>query len=186
MTAATKQTLTADEFMAWRETQEPGQRYELVGGGVVAMAPERAAHALVKHAAARALEDAIDAAGARCEVFPDGMSVVIGQDTVYEPDATVRCGDPVDRESVAIRDPVIVAEVISPSSRARDTGAKLEDYFRLPTLRHYLIIKTDTRSVIHHARGDDDKIRTAIVSAGSITLDPPGLVVALSSLFARL
>ena len=37
--------MTADEFIAWVMRQPEGQRYELVAGEVVGMAPERAGHA---------------------------------------------------------------------------------------------------------------------------------------------
>ncbi len=40
--------MTADEFIDWAMAQPEGQRYELVAGEVVAMAPERSAHALTK------------------------------------------------------------------------------------------------------------------------------------------
>lgn len=177
--------MTSDEFIVWAMEQPEGQRYELVAGEVVAMAPERLAHARAKHRIARCLEDAITAAGLRCEALPDGVSVEVEEGVVYEPDALVRCGEPLPDDAVKIFDPVIVVEVVSPSARARDTGAKLEDYFRLPSLHHYLIVKTENRAVIHHRRLDDGTgtIATRIVRAGEIELTPPGLRVTVESFF---
>jgi Uma2 family endonuclease len=63
--------MTADEFIVWALDQ-PSGRYELAAGEVIAMAPERAGPALVKLEAARALQDAVAAAGLPCQVFPDG------------------------------------------------------------------------------------------------------------------
>lgn len=186
VTAPSPTRLDAEQFLAWLRDQPSDQRYELISGEVVAMSSERAAHALVKHAVARSLEDAVDRAALDCEVFPDGMSVVVGDSTVYEPDALVRCGDPADRNATFIDDPMIVVEVLSPSSEARDAGAKLEDYFRLPSVRHYLIVKTDTRSVIHHARTGPGEIRTTVLSGGELHLSPPGLTVGVEAFFARL
>ena len=68
--------------------------------------------------------------------------------------------------------------MLSPSTRARDAGAKLADYFRLPSVRHYLIVRTEDRAIIHHARGEDGAIATSIVREGSIRLDPPGITLA--------
>ncbi|MCB1884550.1 MAG: Uma2 family endonuclease [Geminicoccaceae bacterium] len=178
-----KPKMTADAFLAWAMEQPPGRRHELDAGEVVAMAPERAAHARVKHRVARCLEDGIAGAGLPCEVFPDGMAVRIDDATVYEPDALVRCGEPLADDAVDLDDPVIVVEVLSPSTRARDSGAKLEGYFKLKTLRHYLIVKTDTRAVIHHAREDGGRIRTSIVTGGELRLDPPGVEVGLEAIF---
>ena len=176
--------MSADEFLAWAMDQPEG-RYELASGEVVAMAPERAAHALAKAEAWRALRRAIRDGGLPCQAFPDGMAVRIDDGTVYEPDATVRCGPRLDDDAVEFSDPVIVVEVLSPSTRARDAGAKLEDYFRLPSVRHYLLLRTDTRSAIHHARSKDGVITTAIVSRGELRLDPPGIAIALEAVFAE-
>lgn len=92
------------------------------------------------------------------------------------------CGAPLPDDAVKVIDPVIIVEVLSPSTRARDAGAKLEDYFRLASVRHYLILKTENRTVIHHARDAAGGIATRIIRDGAIVLDPPG--IALRDLFA--
>ena len=173
--------MTADEFLAWAMEQEG--RFELASGEVVAMAPERAAHARAKLAVARALGDAIRDGNLPCEAFTDGMAVRVDDATVHQPDASLRCGGPLDDDTVEFSDPVVLAEVLSPSTRARDAGAKLADYFRLPTVRHYLILRTDTRSAIHHVRGPDGVITTAIVAEGKLRLEPPGIAIALGAVF---
>lgn len=185
LVTSTLPQMTSDEFIAWALEQPEGRRYELVGGQVVAMAPERSAHALVKARVWRALDEAIAAADLPCTAYPDGMAVVVDDTITYEPDALVRCGEPLPDDAVKIFDPVIVVEVLSPSTRARDTGAKLEDYFRLPSLHHYLIVKTENRAAIHHRRLDDGTgtIATRIVRSGDIELTPPGLRVTVGSFF---
>lgn len=175
---------TADAFIAWAAGQPRG-RFELVGGEIVAMAPERAGHARTKARTHRALEDAIARSGLGCEAFPDGMSVRIDDRTVYEPDALVRCGPPAPDNAVEVTDPVVLVEVVSRSTRTVDSGAKLVDYLTLPSVRHYLVIDTDTRSVTHHARGNDGEIVTRILRDGRLRLDPPGLAVAVTDLFPR-
>ncbi len=185
MPAAAKLRMTADQFIAWAMQQPEGEHYELAAGEVVAMAPERAGHNRAKSRIHRALADAV-AAGLPCEAFPDGMAVRIGDDTVYVPDALVRCGPPVDDEAVAIGDPVIVVEVVSPSSRSRDTATKLADYFRLESLRHYLIVQASRGLLIHHRRTEGGSIETAILRDGELRLDPPGLGFDLGGLFDKL
>jgi Uma2 family endonuclease len=165
--------MTSDEFIAW--AMEQGARYELAAGEVIAMAPERAAHARMKAHVWRRLTEAIETANLPCEAYPDGMAVEIDHQTTYEPDALVRCGTPLSPDAIKLNDPVIVVEVLSPSSLARDSGAKLVDYFRLPSVRHYLIMRTEDRIAIHHARSEDGGIVTHIVRNGPLLLDPPGL-----------
>lgn len=90
MVAQPKPRMTVDEFLVWAEGR-PG-RYELVDGEVFAMSPERVRHAEVKAAAYLALRSALKQGQRPCYVLPDGVSVRIDQDTVFEPDAVVYCG----------------------------------------------------------------------------------------------
>lgn len=175
--------MTVDEFLRWATAQPDGKRYELVAGQVVAMAPERAVHARRKALIWLALRDGIAAAGVPCEALPDGMTVKIDEHTAYEPDAVVHCGEALPDDAVIVPAPVIIVEVLSPSTTTRDTGAKLADYFRLASLRHYLIIRTDRPTVIHHRRGDGEVIETRVVTSGALQLDPPGLTLDLRSIY---
>ena len=173
---------TADEFIAWA-LEQPTGRFELDNGRVVAMAPERAAHAIVKGNMFVSLRSAIGARGLACRAFPDGMAVRVDDHTVYEPDALVRCGPDLPGDAVELNDPLVVVEVISPSSRGVDRGAKLASYFSLPSVRHYLIIDTDKRVVIHHHRDDTGRIGSTIVRDGPLSLDPPGLAIDTRDVF---
>ena len=169
--------MTSDEFIAWAMEQPKGQRYELFAGKVVGMAPERSAHALAKGSVYRRLAEAVERDGVPCTAYPDGMAVMVDEITTYEPDALVRCGPAVPPDTVKLTDPVVVVEVLSPSTRARDHGDKLIDYFRLESVRHYLIVRTEDRAISHHARNADGSILTRIVRDGDLVLDPPGLTV---------
>jgi Uma2 family endonuclease len=85
-----------------------------------------------------------------------------------------------------VPEPVIVLEVFSPSSRMLDGARKLTGYLSLPSVRHYVLVDADVRAVIHHARGADGTIRTALMREGDLTLDPPGFMVAVADLFPAL
>jgi Uma2 family endonuclease len=170
--------MTSDEFIAWAMDQPETCHYELLDGEVVAMAPERAAHARAKAHIWRRLDEAIEAARLPCEALADCMSVEVDEHTVYEPDALVRCGPLLPGDAIKLNDPLIVVEVQSPSTSSRDVGPKLIDYFRLPSVRHYLIVRTTNRTVIHHARGENGVILTRIIRDGPIQLDPPGITLA--------
>jgi len=181
MTAVTKARMTVDEYLAWAENQ-PG-RYELVNGTVYAMTPERAVHAEIKLAVHMALAAAIRARGLPCRVMPDGMTVRIDEATAYEPDALVYCGPKLAPSALEVTNPVIVIEVLSPSSQHVDASLKLAGYFRLPSVSHYLIVDPDQPLILHHARRHDEAILTRIVRQGVITLDPPGLDLALDDVY---
>jgi Uma2 family endonuclease len=182
MTAHPQIRMTVDAFLAWAERQ-PG-RYELDDGIVHAMSPEGAGHAKVKFAVQSALAAGIRARGLPCHMLPDGLTVRVDEATAYEPDALVYCGAEVPSSAIEVPNPVIVVEVLSPSTRRIDASAKLAGYFRLASVAHYLIVDPTEPLIVHHARGTDGTIVTRIVTEGGIALDPPGLEIALSDIYA--
>jgi Uma2 family endonuclease len=176
-----ERTYTREEYRRWCAAQSRG-RYERVDGLIIAMAPERAGHVRVKTRVLKALERAILAAGVQCEALGDGMTVETG-DNDYEPDALVNCGPPIDDDAISATNPVIIVEVLSPSTMATDTGGKLADYFQVPSVAHYLIVHPAKRSVIHHRRAASGSIATTILSSGAIPLDPSGITVMVDEFY---
>ena len=181
MAALTNARMNVDEYLAWAEGR-PG-RSELYESVVYAMAPQRVIHAEIKLALHPALVAAIRERGLPCHVLPDGMTVRIDSATAYEPDASVYCGAKLPRSALEVINPVIVVEVLSPSTQHIDSGVKLPGYFLLPSIMHYLIVDPDRPLVIHHARAADDSILTRIVREGAIALDPPGIILSLADIY---
>ena len=162
------QRLTRDEFRRWAEGR--------VGGAPVAMSPRRVIHARLKMRVWQALDRAIRDGRLDCEALGDGITVEIDDETDYEPDAIVNCGPRLDPEAIAATNPVIVVEVLSPSTQSIDSSDKLADYFRVPSIQHYLIVRAKRREIIHHARSGTEIVSRAI-NIGSIQLDPPGISI---------
>ena len=123
--------MTVEQFLAWLEDGPQGARCELVAGEIVGMAPERAAHARLNARIWRALDDQVVAGGLPCEALPDGLTVKIDEHTAYEPDALVHCGERLADDALLVPEPLIVVEVLSPTTKAHDAGAKLAGYFDL-------------------------------------------------------
>jgi Uma2 family endonuclease len=169
-------------FLAFGERQERG-RFELWRGELVAMAPERVEQVRAKAAIWRALATAIEKAGLGCEAFVDGLAVAIDSETAYEPDALVNCGEKIPLGSMLAPAPVIVVEVVSPSSLKRDTGLKVEGYFSVATIAHYLVVDLAKRVVLHYRRESDARIGLTILRDGELALDPPGVKLALAEFF---
>ncbi len=180
MSTALKQ-MTVDEFLLWAEGREG--RWELHDGVPVMMSPERVAHNRSKFRAATALQDALAAAGLSCEVFTDGLAIKVDARTTFEPDASVVCGPRRPDDAIALENPVIVVEVLSPSTAAIDHGRRLSGYFSIPSVQHCLILDPERRGAIHHKRGASDAIETRVLTGGVARLDPPGFEVAVEALF---
>lgn len=78
------------------------------------------------------------------------------QHKAYAPDVSVGYGEPVIHEyapgKTANTNPWLVAEVISPSSRNRDFGEKLQGYKSIPSLEHMLYLEQERPFVTHFSR----------------------------------
>jgi Uma2 family endonuclease len=115
-------------------------------------------------------------------MLPDGMTVRVDEHTAHEPDALVYCGVELAPDAIEVPNPVIVVEVLSPSTRKIDASAKLMGYFGLPSVQHYLIIDPDKLPIIHHQRQSESTVLSHIVHGGVIRFDPPGLEIAVTEL----
>ncbi len=164
-------------FLHWAEAQPRG-RFERLNGEVVPMSPERWEHARLKAEIWRALDAALTG-HPTCRVVPDGMTVAVDDDTDFVPDVAIHCGGPIPRTSPVIPNPIVVIEVLSPSTKRIDTTVKVDRYLKVAS--HYLIFRADRREVTHWARG----AATPSHPAGRALLDPPGIAIDLSAIYER-
>ncbi len=173
--------IDVEAFLAWAE-QRRG-RYELHGGAVIAMAPERLGHVEIKSNVHLALRNAIRSRSLECHAVSDGIAVQVSEAKWYQSDALVYCGPRGDRSARKIDNPVIVVEVASPSTADLDNQDKLVGYMSLPSVHHYLIINPNGPPLVHHQRQSPDTFLSRIVGGGTLRLDPPGLELDIGSLF---
>lgn len=103
-------------------------------------------------------------------------------ETVHQPDVLLRCGPRLPDETVVVPDPIILGEVLAPSTAGTDAGAKPEDYVRIPSVSHDLRLHPGRGTAIHHARDAEDGIRTRVLRGGRLAPDPPGLAVEATAL----
>jgi Uma2 family endonuclease len=180
MSIAVRSILTVPEFLAWAEARPEKTRAELINGQIVPMAPEKSIHNRLKSSCYLALTQAFKATKQTGEVLADGMTVPIDPYTAYEPDVVLYLGARVPDDQLTVSAPLVVVEVISPSSRHTDTTAKLSGYFSLPSVVHYLIIDPETKCLTHHRREADGAIGATEHTSGILHLDPPGLDIDLA------
>ena len=183
--------MSLEEFLAWAESvpKEAG-RFELWDGKIFVkrgaagtMNSERSQHWKMKAALYRSLFAAVKAAGIEGHAVPEGATVRLPPGSRgVEPDALVYLGPEVPRNALIVPEPIIVCEVLSPSTAKHDMSAKLEGYFALASIQHYIIADPDKPLLIVHSRGAGDVLATRVVShAGTaLALDPPGLTLDLS------
>ena len=136
-------------FLAWIQGRE--ERYELVDGRVVMMTGGSRGHALVVRGLAKALDRRLDAA--RWSVLTSDFAASVGQDTIRYPDLIVDVAAGRLRDLTATA-PVLIAEVLSPSSITTDLGDKAAEYLHLATLHAYLVLSQDEPKAWIWIRGE--------------------------------
>lgn len=122
-------------FVAWENRRKA--RYELIGGEVRLIAGGSRAHDLVAGNLLAALHVALRAS--ECDVHGSNLKVVSPAGMVTYPDVFVRCG-PLADEAIECQDPVVVFEVLSPSTRSEDLVRKRWAYQAIPSLAHLVSV----------------------------------------------
>ncbi len=148
MAEAAARPWTVEEFVAWETRQ--AERYEYVNGTITMMVGGTLVHHLLATNLASRLSVALD--HTRCFVFGEGPKVAASSSVMY-PDVVVACGA-IDEKSDILTHPVLVAEVLSPSTGHRDRNIKWNAYQSLPSLQHYLLISQDEVLVEMFTRQD--------------------------------
>lgn len=147
---ATRLSLAA--FLDWEATQP--ERHEYVRGEVFAMTGASLNHnrvALNLHGLLRA-----HLRGSPCEVFASDVQVrVDAADAVFYPDLVITCSADDRQQQRTLREPVLIVEVLSPSTAGYDLGAKFAHYRRLASLQEYVTIDPDAPLVQVFRRSPD-------------------------------
>lgn len=145
-----RQPVTLAEFLAWEERQP--LRYEFDGVGPVAMTGGTAAHAAIQANLAIAVGGRLR--GGPCRFFGSDLKIKTAEDHIRYPDGFVVCS-PVDRAATIISEPVVIFEVLSPSTGATDRIAKAREYQETPSVRRYVMLEQDGIGVTVYARSGD-------------------------------
>ena len=170
---------TVDEFLAWEERQ--AERYELVGGVLRLMSGGTANHDLVAMNLARCLGNAL--AGRPCFVHGSNLKVRSPEGASMYPDVFVRCGS--NRgEAQVVDDPVLVVEVLSPSTQRDDLTLKRGVYQPTPTLQAILLVSAQAAAIELAEREPDGSWRSrhyrgldATVPLAALTIELPAAEV---------
>jgi Uma2 family endonuclease len=147
--------VTIAEFDAFLDSQQDDSSWELVAGRIVAMTNPTEIHEQIASNIGAPLKLAMDPVG--CRVYQGGLGIQ-RSDNEHEinrprPDVLVRCGRVGTRNFIT--DPLVVVEVLSPSTIDVDRGDKLRFYKAQPTLRHIVLVYQDQMRIEHYRKTDE-------------------------------
>ncbi len=187
MTAVPKKKYTLEEYLELDKNSE--ERYEYFDGEVFAMAGGSPDHARLSGGVYALLERKLE--GRDCEAFNSEMRIKVPKALPYRyPDASVVCGEPVFEEidgQQMLVNPILIVEVLSPSTAAYDLVDKFTAYQSIDTFREYLLISQDRLHVIQHVKQSKRKwLRIEIEGMESeVTLESLGVTLALAEIYRR-
>ena len=157
MAASAAQTrLTPEEYITFERKASPDAdiiRHEYVNGELIAMSGASRAHNLMTGNIFGELRTLLK--GSRCETYMGDMRVSTPTTASYfYPDVTVVCEEPRFEDDVfdILLNPIILVEVLSPSTQAYDRGEKFGHYRQLASLQEYVLVSQDKILVEHYHR----------------------------------
>jgi Uma2 family endonuclease len=161
--------VTIEAFDAFVEAQADTNVFELVEGVIIMMSNPTETHEQIAGNIGAPLKLAMDQR--RCRTYQGGIRVQGTEDRrgidKTRPDVVVRRGP--DTARTFITDPLVIVEVLSPSTIDYDRGPKLDFYKSLPTVRHIMLVYQDQTRVEHYRRGEQG-FELEVLKTGADTL----------------
>ncbi|RZK42751.1 MAG: Uma2 family endonuclease [Hymenobacter sp.] len=142
---------TVEEYFALEEVSDV--RHEFFEGEVFAMAGTSRAHNTIALNMAMALRQGLRTKEYLVQMESVRLAVEENRHYTY-PDVLVSCDPHDQRESKQVYSPLLIVEVLSPSTSAYDRGLKFKQYQKLPSLQHYLLIAQNTWRVEWYCRNE--------------------------------
>lgn len=177
--------MSGEDFLAWEAVQH--ERHEFVDGEVFAMAGAEDRHVTVCLNLAMALRQHL--AGSPCRTYMSDMKLQAQEgESYFYPDVLVTCSS-ADRSSPRIkREPLLLAEVLSPSTAAYDRGEKFARYRQIASLKEVALIDLDHRrvDVFRKNEGDGLWVLHPFAPGEAVTLRSVHLTLPAATLFAEI
>jgi Uma2 family endonuclease len=179
MADVAEKRMTVAEFLTWNDGTDT--RYELIDGRPVAMAPVAPSHSVIVANVTHELKSRLQKP---CYVGTEaGVERPGRDDTFYEADVVVSC-TPVAPGIAAIPDPVVVIEVLSPSTVEHDRGRKAYGYRRIPSVQEIVLVASEQRHVeVWRRRGAKWEVEDLIGDA-ALELDAVAVQIPFAAIYA--
>lgn len=139
MAAQPQQHVTPEQYLELERAAE--NRHEYFAGQMFAMAGASYAHTLILSNFSWHIRNSVHAKG--CAVLVNDLRMRVSPSGLYTyPDIVVVCGEPkfVDDRKDTITNPVVIIEVLSPSTEAYDRGFKSGQYRTIESLEAYVLV----------------------------------------------
>jgi Uma2 family endonuclease len=177
MSMAQRRSMTLEEFLAWERRQE--LRYEFDGFEPVAMTGGTVNHSAIATDLVMALRSRLRAG---CRVYRGDVKILVAGRVRY-PDAAVT-RSPVDGQSDILPNPVVVFEVLSPSTASIDRLIKNGEYAATPSIQRYVMLEQVRIGATVFARDGAKWVGTVLLEDAILAMPEIGVELPLRDLYA--
>ena len=171
-TSAAQTYLTPEEYITLERKAIPDAetvRSEYVKGKIIAMSGASFAHNLITANISAGLHSRLRDSG--CVAIANEMRVSTPSTSSYfDPDVVVVCEEPRFEDDVfdILLNPIIIVEVLSPSTEAYDRGERLLHYRQLESLKEYILVSQDRVYVERYLRKQEEWGYTSLQELGEV------------------
>ena len=169
--------MSLEDFLLW-EREQP-ERYEYAGGVATMMTGGSLDHSTIASNLWTALRDKLRRGP--CRAFR-GDTKIVANESVRYPDLSVTC-TPVRGADDTVLEPVLMIEVVSPSTEREDRGRKKFNYFRTASIQQYAILEQDVRRVDLYTRSGDRWTDEMMEGAATLKLLSIGVEIGLDAIY---
>lgn len=155
-TRAAQTYLTPEEYITLERKAIPDAdtvRSEYMNGEIIAMSGASFEHNLITYNISGELRNRLKGSG--CLAFANEMRVSIpSANSYFYPDVSVVCEEPRFEDDVfdTLLNPIVIVEVLSPSTEAYDRGDKFAHYRQLESLQEYILVSQNKVRIDHYVR----------------------------------
>ena len=177
MNVALRRPMTIESFLEWERRQE--LRYEFDGFRAIPMNGGTIEHSVIATNLVRALEDRLTPP---CQAVRGDLKVIVAGRVRY-PDAIVTCA-PIPRRNDIVPEPVVVFEVLSPSTAAVDRIQKNDEYRGTSTIRRYVMLEQTRMAATVFERVGEEWVGH-LETGAVLALPEVGIELPMAALYAR-
>jgi Uma2 family endonuclease len=177
MSVSQREAMTVDEFLDWETRQ--ALKYEFDGFAPVAMTGGTQEHALIQINLTTALR--VRLRGGPCRVVGSELKISVAGSIRY-PDAYVYCTN-APRGTLVVTEPVVVFEILSPTTALIDRIDKNREYRDTPSVQRYVMLEQDRQGVTVFTRTGDDWVGHLVEGDAVLSMPEIGVDLPLSEVY---
>lgn len=182
--AKKEKLMSVAEYLAFEEKSK--RKHEFMDGEIFAMAGVKRNHSTISQNISRRIGNQLEEKP--CEVHGSDIKIRIREGHYVYPDVSVVCDEiDFDLNNTTLLNPIVVFEVLSKSTEARDRGEKAEDYFKLKSLRDYVMITQNRVRVEHYSRIKEGKWTFEVLESleDVLVLDSIASQISLKNIYSK-